>query len=153
MNKIPNKVKYLVYGFCGLIFISLNFGLGAKIQIGLTENLQKITDYYFGISTNTLDYLTLASIPFFGMLLNSTRKTEFKKPELIIDIATVLFCVIIIFGIGLYVLKFIGRPENPLIPQYLLIEPFGLYSTILTGIGIMIPFLIVKLTKNKTPQI
>ena len=108
-----------------------------------------MTDYYFGISTNTIDYLTLASIPFFGMLFNSTRKTDFKKSELIMDIATILFCVIIVFAIGLYLLKFLGRPENPLIPKYLLVEPFDLYSIILIGLGITLPFLIIKLIKNK----
>ena len=57
LNKIPTSIKYLIYGLCGLIFIALNFGFGAELQIGLTENLQKLTDYYFGISTNTLDYV------------------------------------------------------------------------------------------------
>ena len=149
LNKIPNKIKYLIYGLCGLIFIILNLGFGAKLQIGITENLQKLTDYYFGVSTNTLDYLTLASIPFFGMLYNSTRKTEFKKTELIMDFLTILFSVIIVFGFGLYILKFIGRPENPLIPQYLLTEPIDLYSIILIWLGIGLPFLIIKLIKNK----
>ncbi|MEW7292838.1 hypothetical protein [Aquimarina sp. 2304DJ70-9] len=147
MNKIPYKIKYLIYGLCGLIFVALNFGIRAKLYIGLIESLQKITDYFFGISTNTLDYLTFASIPFFGMLYNSTRK-EFKKSELIMDILTVLFCVTIISVIGIYLLIYVGRSSNPLIPEYLLTEPFDLYSTILIGIGILTPYLIVKLTKK-----
>tara|TARA_R110002126_G_scaffold135988_1_gene280477 strand:+ start:502 stop:945 length:444 start_codon:yes stop_codon:yes gene_type:complete len=147
LNKIPSKIKYLIYGLCGLIFIALNFGIGAKLHIELIENLQKLTNYYFGISTNTLDYLTLASFPFFGMLYNSTR-TEFKKSELIMDIITVLFFVIIMFGIGLYLLTYLGRSSNPLIPEYLLTEPFDLYSIIIVGIGIATPFLIIKLIKK-----
>jgi Na+/H+-dicarboxylate symporter len=148
LNRIPSEIKYLIYGLCGIIFITLNFGLGAKLLVGLTENLQKLTDYYFGISTNTFDYLTLASIPFFGMLFNATRKTKFKKIELMMDVLTILFCTLIIFGIGIYLLKFIGTPTNPLIPQYIITEPFKLYTTLCVGFGIVIPFLIVKLLRN-----
>ncbi|MFI1770182.1 hypothetical protein [Thalassobellus citreus] len=147
MNKIPSKIKYLIYGLCGLIFITLNFGLGAKLQIGLTENLQKLTNYFFGISTNTLDYLVFASFPFFGMIFNSTRE-EFKIKELITDIITVLLFVIIVFGIGLFIMVFSARHSNPLIPDYLKAEPFDLYSTILIGIGILTPNLIIKLMKK-----
>ncbi len=147
LNKIPNKIKYLIYGLCGLIFIALNFAIGAKFHIGLIETLQKLTDYHFGISTNTLDYLTLASFPFFGMLYNSTR-TEFKESKLIKDIFTVLIFIIITFGIGLYLLIYFGRSPNPLIPEYLLIEPFDLYSTLFIGIGIGLPFLLIKRTKK-----
>ena len=147
MNKTPDKIKYLIYGLCGLTFIALNFGLGAKLQIGLTENLQRLTDYYFGISTNTLDYLVFASFPFFGMIYNSTRR-EFKIKELITDILTVLFFVIIVFGIGLFIMVFSAKHSNPLIPDYLKAEPFNLYSTILIGIGILMPYLIIKLIKK-----
>ena len=147
MNKIPNNIKYLIYGLCGVIFITLNFGLGAKLQIGLTEILQKLTDYFFGISTNTLDYLVFASFPFFGMIYNSTRM-EFKVKELIIDIFTVLFFVIIVFGIGLFIMVFSAKHSNPLIPDFLKAEPFDLYSTIFIGIGILMPYLIIKLIKK-----
>lgn len=147
MNKTPTKIKYIIYGLCGLIFIVLNLGLGAKLQIGLTENLQKLTDYYFGISTNTLDYLTLASIPFFGMIYNATR-VEFKERELVADILTVLFFVVIMFGIGILLMIFSAKHSNPLIPDYLKAEPFDLYSTIFIGIGILMPYLIIKLKKQ-----
>jgi len=147
LNKIPNKIKYLIYGLCGLTFLILNFGLGAKLQIGLTENIQKFTDYFFGISTNTLDYLTLSTIPLFGMIYNSTRK-EFKINELIFDIITVLLFVLIVFGIGLYIMVFSAKHSSPLIPSTLKVEPFNLYSTLLIGIGILLPYLIIKLIKK-----
>ncbi|WP_299436349.1 hypothetical protein [uncultured Maribacter sp.] len=148
MNKIPSKIKYLIYGLCGLIFLTLNFGVGAKLQIGLTESIQKFTDYFFGISTNTLDYIALSTIPLFGMIYNSTR-VEFKVKELIMDIITVLLFVTIIFGIGLFIMTFSAKHSSLLIPEYLLAEPFDLYSTILIGIGILTPYLIIKLTKKK----
>ncbi len=65
------------------------------------------------------------------------------------DIATILFSAIIMFGIGLFILTFIGKPENPLMPQYIVTEPFELYTTICIGFGIGFPFLIIKLIKNK----
>ncbi|AXT59271.1 hypothetical protein D1816_02540 [Aquimarina sp. AD10] len=147
LNKTPRKIKLWIYGLCGLIFIALNFGFGAKLQIGLTENLQKLTDYFFGISTNMLDYLALATIPLFGMIYNSTRE-YFKIKELITDILTVIFFVIIVFGIGLFIMVFSAKHSSPLIPNSLKAEPFDLYSTILVGIGILTPYLIVKLTKK-----
>jgi putative Mn2+ efflux pump MntP len=61
---------------------------------------------------------------------------------------TVLLYVFVIFGIGLFLMTYIGRNSNPLVPQYLLTEPFYLYTTLLIGIGISIPFLILKLIKK-----
>lgn len=148
LNKIPNTIKYLIYGLCGLIFIALNFVIGVKLHIGLIDSLQKLTHYHFGISTNTLDYLALASFPFFGMLYNSTR-TVFKKSELIKDIFKVLLFIIITFGIGLFSLIYFGRSSNPLIPEYFLVEPFDLYSTLFIGLGIGLPFLLIKRTEKQ----
>lgn len=148
MKKIPTKIKYLVYGISLLTFIGLYSGFGIRLMIGVANKLLPITDYFFAFSSTRLDYLILSSIPIFGLFFNSTRK-EFKKTELIMDTITILFCVIITFGIGLYILTFIGKPENPLMPQYILTEPFDFYSTMFIGIGIVIPFLIIKLMKNK----
>jgi len=147
LNTIPSQIKYWVYGLCGLIFLLLNFGIGAKLQITLTENLQKVTDHFYGISTNTLDYLLFATIPVIGMIYNSTREA-FKLKELIIDIFMVLSFVIIIFGIGLYIMIFRAKHSSTFIPKVLLAEPFDLYSSILIGLGLLMPYLILRLIKK-----
>lgn len=149
MNKIPENIKYSIFGISALIFLLLNSSFGINTIIGSINLIEKITGYHFGISTNTLDYLIFASIPIFGMLLNSKRN-EFKVSELIIDILTILFWTIIGIGIGLYILTIIAKPTNPLIPNYLIIEPINLYSNLIMGIGILIPFLFLKRTKKET---
>ena len=83
------------------------------------------------------------------MLFNSKR-IEFKTEELIKDILIILFSVLITIGIGLYLLTFIGKPTNPLIPQYLISEPFFIYSTLIIGIGILFPFLLKR--RNEKPN-
>lgn len=147
LNKISKNIKYSMFGISALIFFTLNSILGLNVIIGTINLIHKITGYHFGISTHTLDYLTFASIPIFGLLLNSKRN-EFKVSELIMDILSILFWTIIVVGIGLYLLIYFGRSTNPLIPEYLLIEPFDLYSTLLIAIGIGIPFLLRKRTKK-----
>ncbi|WP_425223415.1 hypothetical protein [Psychroserpens sp.] len=147
MTKIPNQIKYIVYGISGLIFLLLSFGLAPRLLIGMIEVLDKLTGYYFGVSTNTLDYFAFASIPICGMIYNSTR-TEFKTGELLKDIITILLCVVIIFGIGLFLMIYLGSNWNPLIPKNLLIEPFNLYSTMLIVIGIALPFMILRMMKK-----
>ena len=132
-----------------MIFFLLNSAFGINIIIGSINLIQKITGYHFGISTNTLDYLIFASIPIFGMLLNSKRN-KFKVTELIMDIFTILFWTIIVIGIGLYILTFIGKPSNPLLPAYLVIEPIDIYSSLIMGIGILIPFIFIKRAKKET---
>ena len=117
-------------------------------MIGIANSLLAITNHFFAFSSTNLDYLILSLIPIFGMLYNSTR-TGFKITELIMDITTILFFVVIMFGIGLFILTFIGKPENPLMPQYIVNEPFELYTTIFIGLGIIMPFLMVKLMKIK----
>ncbi|WP_179350065.1 hypothetical protein [Winogradskyella pacifica] len=148
MNKIPKNLKYLIFGISLLTFIGLYSGFGIRLMIGISNKLLPITNYFFAFSSTRFDYLILSTITIFGMLYNSTR-TDFKLTELIMDIVTILFSVIIMFGIGLLILTFIGKPENPLMPQYIVTEPFELYTTIFIGLGIGIPFLIIKLIKNK----
>ena len=145
MNKIPNKIKYLIGGISALIFFLFFFGI--INPFGLNDSLQKITGYYFGLNFNNLDYFAISSIPIFGILLNSKRM-EFKTADLIKDILMIILFVIITIAIGLYILTFIGKPDNPLIPQYLIREPFFLYSTITIGIGIGLPFLLINRTEK-----
>lgn len=147
MNKIPNNIKYGICGISALIF--LLFFLGIIKPFGFNDSLQKFTGYFFGLSFNNLDYLAISSIPVFGMLFNSKRN-EFKTTELIKDILLIVLCVLITIAVGLYILTFIGKPTNPLIPQYLITEPFFLYSTLVIGIGILIPFLLIKRTKKQS---
>ena len=138
----------MIFGISLLTFIGLYSGFGVRIMVGISNNLLPVTDYFFAFSSTRFDYLILSTIPIFGTLYNSTR-TEFKLAELIMDIATILFSVIIMFGIGLFILTFIGKPENPLVPQYIVTEPFELYTTIFIVLGIGIPFLIIKLIKKQ----
>ncbi|MBA6154892.1 hypothetical protein [Gelidibacter maritimus] len=145
MNKIPIKIKYMICGISAMIFLLFLFGI--INPFGLNDSLQKITGYFFGFSFNNLDYLAISSIPIFGMLLNSKRK-EFKTADLIKDILIIVLFVIITISIGLYILTFIGKPTNPLIPQYLITEPFFLYSTLTVGIGIGLPFLLINRTEK-----
>ena len=147
LNRIPKNIKYSIFGISALIFLSLNSMFGINLIVDSINLIQKITGYHFAVSTNTLDYLTFATIPIFGMLLNSKRN-EFKVSELFMDIISILFWTLIIVGIGLFLLIYFGRSSNPLIPEYLLIEPFDLYSTLLIGFGIGIPFLLIKPNKK-----
>ena len=148
LNKIPKNIKHIIFGMSVLIFLTLNNSVfGVNLIINLIQLLEKITGYHFGISTNTLDYLIFASFPIFGMLLNSKRD-EFKISELIMDIFSILLWTIITLGIGLFLLIYFGRSSNPLIPEYLLTEPFNLYSTIIISIGIGVPFIINRMFKT-----
>jgi len=143
LEKIPDNLKKQIIGISGLIFLILTFGIGPTNIFGLEQFIQDKTDYFFGVTTYFLDYGLISLIPFFGIILNSKR-IEFKNSELIIDILKILGWTILLFLIGLYLLTFIGKPSNPLIPQYLITEPIFLYSTIIIGIGISIPFLLAK---------
>ncbi|PKV51718.1 hypothetical protein ATE84_3816 [Aquimarina sp. MAR_2010_214] len=149
MKKIPDNLKKQILGISGLIFLILTFGIGPTNSFGLEQFIQDKTDYFFGVTTYFLDYGLISLIPFFGIILNSKR-TEFKHFELIIDILKILGWAILLFIIGLYFLTFIGKSSNPLIPQSLIIEPIFLYSTIIIGIGISIPFLFAKPYKKRS---
>ena len=141
MNKIPKKIKYLNFGISLLIFLILNSGF--ILFNNLWSGLERIFDYHIALSTNPLDYLVFASIPIFGMVLNSKRPS-YKATDLIIDNLKILLSVLLTFGIGFYLLTIFSKPTNPLIPQNLLIEPFNAYSVLIIGVGILIPFLFTK---------
>jgi len=147
LEKIPDNSKKQILGISGLIFLILTFGIGSTNIFGLGQFIQDKTDYFFGVTIYFLDYGLISLIPFFGIMLNSKRN-RFKYSELIIDILKILGWTILLFLIGLYLLTFIGKPSNPLIPQYLITEPIFLYSTVIIGIGISIPFLLVRPEKK-----
>lgn len=79
------------------------------------------------------------------MLLNSKR-SEYKIIDLGQDILIVAIYVLITTGLGLFLLIFIGKPDSPFVPQYLLREPFQIYSTLIIGYGLGIPFIFRKRT-------
>jgi hypothetical protein len=138
LEKIPKKIEYLVFGISILIFFIFYFEI-----IRFESFLQNIGEYYFINYFNNLDYLIFASIPIFGMLLNSNRN-KFEILKLFIDVLIILFCAIIVFGIGIYFVSIIGKNSNPLIPEYFITEPFSLFSVLTIGIGIGIPFILIK---------
>lgn len=143
MKNIEKKRLYLTFLISLIIFVILNFGLGQTNLFGITELLQNITNYYFGVGIFTFDYLVIASFPIFAILLNSKRKKH-NFLSIIFDNIIIIISSIFTFVIGLIILTQIGNIKNPLIPQYLLAEPFKVYSTFFISCGIIIPFLLIK---------
>ncbi|MDO6854896.1 hypothetical protein Q4599_14990 [Cellulophaga lytica] len=143
---MPNNLKKISLGVSVVIFMIFTFVIGPTNVFGLEKYLQNNTNYFFGVSTYYLDYALLAFIPFFGIFLNYKRNS-LNYFWLLIHIAILLFSAILSFIIGLYILTFIGKPTNPLVPKYIVTEPIFLYSTICIGIGILIPFILVKAKK------
>ena len=136
------KIKVLSISISVFLFILLNFILGPTSVFGLAEFLQKKTGYFFGVDINTFDYLLISLIPICGLMLTEKRKrknlSEILKDNLIICLSCVLT-----FSIGLLILiSRIGSPsQNPLIPEYLRVEPFKQYSLFFIFLGLILPFL------------
>ena len=149
LKKKSNDIEKLCLGISVLIFLILTFGIGATNMFGLEQIILKETGYFFAVTIYFHDYALLSLIPFFGIKLNS-RRFEFKYSYLIMDILTIFLWTILSFGMGLFILTFIGKPSNPLIPQYLITEPIYIYSVIFIGIGIGIPFLFKTKTQNQS---
>ena len=140
--------KKYIYTFtlmsCAL-FIVLNLILGPIALFGLTEFIQNKTGYFFGVGTETFDYLVIASIPIFGLILAKKRNRKSLK-EILKQNIIILFCCFVTFSLGLLILttKIGSVSENPFIPQCIRREPFQQYSTFFIALGILFPFLILK---------
>lgn len=152
------KIKVLSISISVFIFILLNFILGPTSVFGLAEFLQNKTGYFFGVDINTFDYLLISSIPICGLMLTEKRKRKNLSDILKDNLIICLSCVLT-FSIGLLILiSRIGSPsQNPLIPEYLRVEPFKQYSLILIILGLILPFLfprkVVEETKNEIERI
>lgn len=147
------RLKYIALTVISiLIFLLLNFGLGPTTLFGLSQLIQDITHYYFGIEINTIDYLIIASFPIFGMLLSKKQGSN-SLLILFFDNLKIIISCLVTFFIGLLIITIFGKPENPLIPQYLIIEPFHLYSAFWIGFGIIFPFLLTPKAKIKNDEI
>jgi len=145
------KIKVLSISISVFLFILLNFVLGPTSVFGLAKFLQNKTGYFFGVDINSFDYLLISSIPICGLILTEKRKrknlSEILKDNLIICLSCVLT-----FSIGLLILiSRIGSPsQNPLIPEYLRVEPFKQYSLFFIFLGLILPFLISRQEVEET---
>lgn len=148
MNSLNENHLYLTIAISCISFIFLNFIIGPTSVFGLTEFIQHKTSYFFGVDTDTFDYFLIAFLPVFGLLLNSKR----KENSLIKNVLIIFSSCIVTFSIGLFILiTKIGSPgENPLIPEYLRVEPFKEYSSCSIALGITLPFLLVKKEVEET---
>ena len=133
------------------LFISLNFILGPTFVFGLAEFLQNKTGYFFGVDITTFDYLIISSIPIHGVMLTKKRKNKNLSEILKVNLIICLSCVLT-FSIGLIILisKIGSSGENPLIPEYLRVEPFKQYSTFFIVLGIILPFSIIPKEVEET---
>lgn len=154
LNSLNKNQLYASIAISCVFFIILNFIIGPTSVFGLADFILNKTGYFFGIDINTLDYLLIALFPVFGLLLNSKRKGNSFK-EIFKDYLIILLCCLITFSIGLFILiTKIGSPSaNPLIPEYLRVEPFKIYSTFFIGIGIILPFFSIKKYVQETENI
>ena len=76
----------------------------------------------------------------------NSKKKENGFIKIIKDNLIISLCCFITFSVGLLILiTKIGSPSsNPLILEYLRVEPFRIYSTFFIGIGIILPFFLIK---------
>lgn len=151
LDNLNKKYLYSSISISVALFILLNFILGSTSIFGLAEFIQNKTGYFFGVDINTFDYLLISSIPIFGLMLTGKRKTK-NLSEIIKDNLIICLSCILTFSIGLLILiSKIGSPsENPLIPEYLRVEPFKQYSLFFIILGLILPFLFIRKEVEET---
>jgi hypothetical protein len=144
LNILKNKFSYSSIAISVTFFILLNFILGPTSLFGLANFVLNKTGYFFGVDINTFDYLLISSIPICAIMLTEKRNKNSLLEILKYNIIILLNCIIT-FSVGLFILlSKIGSPSsNPLIPQYLRVEPFKFYSIFFIAIGLTLPFLFV----------
>lgn len=145
LDNLNRKYLYLSISISVVLFILLNFILGPTSVFGLAEFIQNKTGYFYGVDINTFDYLLISSIPICSLMLTEKRKQK-NLSEILKDNLIICLSCILTFSIGLLILiSKIGSPsENPLIPEYLRVEPFKAFSIFLIALGILLPFLLIK---------
>ncbi|GAA3561440.1 hypothetical protein [Snuella lapsa] len=142
MKKIPNQAKIISVITSILIFAYMSFN-PFILQTFFKRKIGEF-DYFLGFRTNHFDFLLLSLIPIAALVFNSKRK-EFTLKKIIIDNIIIIVSVLITLEIGYYLMSFIGKPDNPLIPEYLVSEPFDSYSLLAIMTGICIPILFREL--------
>lgn len=148
MNVNNQKIELYVLALCTVLFLLLTFMVGPTNIFGLAPWIQNTTDYYFALPVYMLDYGLISFIPFFGLLL-SLRRGPYRINKVVANLLKLSLSVGIIFILGLFLLTIISKPPSPLFPETLIGEPIPLYSVLLIGIGIGIPFLFHKRTGKR----
>lgn len=151
LNSLNKNQLCISIAISFVLFTIFNFIIGPTSIFGLAKFIQNKTGYFFGVDTNTLDYFIISLIPFIRLLINYKRKINSLAEILKVDLMILLSCIVT-FSIGLCLLfSKIGSPsENPLLPEYLRVEPFKEYSAFLIVLGIILAFLLVKYDVKET---
>jgi hypothetical protein len=136
-----NHIKYLAFSISIISFLLLNFLFATKTLFGFDQFILKQTNYFFGITTETIDYFLISCIPIIALKFNKNT----NLPTFLFNAFLIYTSTILVFLIGTVLLTTFGTLENPLIPRYLLVEPFRLYSAVLICIGISFPSIIKNL--------
>ncbi|TWH98755.1 hypothetical protein IQ05_03225 [Flavobacterium tiangeerense] len=151
LDNLNKKHLYLSISISIVLFILLNFFVGPTSVFGLAGFIQNKTGYFFGVDINTFDYLLISSIPICGLMLTEKRKRK-NLSEILKDNLIICLTCLLTFSIGLLILiSRIGSPsQNPLIPEYLRVEPFKQYSLFFIFLGLILPFLLTRKEVEET---
>ena len=151
LDNLNKKHLYLSISISIVLFILLNFFVGPTSVFGLAGFIQNKTGYFFGVDINTFDYLLISSIPICGLVLTEKRKRK-NLSEILKDNLIICLTCLLTFSIGLLILiSRIGSPsQNPLIPEYLRVEPFKQYSLFFIFLGLILPFLLTRKEVEET---
>jgi formate-dependent nitrite reductase membrane component NrfD len=109
------------------------------------KNFQKFLAFHW----SPIDHFIVQFSPLIFIYPILKRKLNYIKEILlttIIGIGTISLLLLIGIFIGIYTWKSVD--SSPLIPDYLLVQPFENYWTIFIVIGLLIPILILR-NKNK----
>lgn len=111
----------------------------------------EIFEKFFAFQITPIDHFLVHFFPLIFIPFLLRRKLNFSKQMLlmtIIGIFSIFMLFLVGMAIGIYTWG--SDPTEPLLPEYILIQPFEYYWTVFISIGISIPILILR---NKTKKV
>jgi len=141
-----NRIRiYITIGVSILLVLFLE-----HFAENLIDGLQWVfskTDRMASISIGAFDYIILGFLPLWSYLILN------HKEKGIIKILTENFIMSLFIaafiGIGIIVIIINGFRISPLLPEYIVNQPFSLYWSLFISIGIILPGFTIKLLRNR----
>lgn len=136
---------YITIGISILLVVLLEY-FAENLIDGLQWVFSK-TGRMASISIGGFDYIILGFLPLWSYLILNQKEKDFIK--ILTENLIMSLSIIASVGIGIIVIIINGFRVSPLLPEYVVNQPFSLYWSLFIGIGILLPGFTIKLLKNR----
>lgn len=136
------RQKYFKYALLGSLTLFLILYFTPRF-LPVLDSFYRLSGYFIPFKFTFINCLLLASFPVLALHFLDVKKNIPLKAYLQVC-ALFIGSFLLIGFIGIWISICLNNPSSPLLPRYIIEEPFPLFSCLMLLIALLIPFILHK---------